>query len=104
MPLGYLKTVIKAFQKDPLLFTNFKLTDAQLLATIIRDFANQNGFYNQPRVKRETKEEGLGDGKLFTVLAMMETGNFFVLEQTKDLEKKQELSEMTPTGSYPNKG
>lgn len=93
------KTVIKAFQTDPLLFTNFKLTDAQLLATIIRDFANQNEFYNQPRVKRETKEEGLGDGKLFTVVAMMQTGNFFVLEQTKDLEKKQELSEMTPTGA-----
>ncbi|MDA9429237.1 hypothetical protein B834_1732 [Enterococcus mundtii 1A] len=43
------------------------MTDAQLLATIIRDFANQNGSYNQPRVKRETKEEELGDGKLFTV-------------------------------------
>ncbi|AUB53879.1 QWxxN domain [Enterococcus mundtii] len=93
------KTVVKAFQTDAMLFTNFKLTDAQLLATIMRDFANQNEFYNQPRVKRETKEEGLGDGKLFTVLAMMQTGNFFVLEQTKDLEKKQDLSEMMPTGS-----
>lgn len=93
------KAVIKAFQTDPLLFTNFKLTDAHLLATIMRDFANQNEFYNQPRVKRETKEEGLGDGNLFTVLAMMQTGNFFVLEQTKDLEKKQELSEMTTAGS-----
>ncbi|AZP93848.1 hypothetical protein B834_1731 [Enterococcus mundtii 1A] len=30
---------------------------------------------------------------------MIQTGNFFVLEQTKDLEKTQELSEMMPTGS-----
>ncbi|MGM0276351.1 hypothetical protein [Enterococcus sp. AZ080] len=98
-PQSSKKTVIKAFQTDPLLFTKFKLTDAQLLATIIRDFANQNRFYNQPCVKRKTKAEEMGDGKLFTVLAMMQTVNFFVLEQTKDLEKKQELSEMTPTRS-----
>ncbi|MEC3942026.1 hypothetical protein ACPCF3_12040 [Enterococcus mundtii] len=30
---------------------------------------------------------------------MIQTGNFFVLEQTKDLEKTQELSEMMSTGS-----
>ncbi|MGG5322094.1 hypothetical protein IGL76_002867 [Enterococcus sp. DIV2381] len=89
------KAVIKAFETDPILFTNFKLTDAQLLATIMRDFANQNEFHKQPRVKREAKEEGLGDGKLLTAFAMMQTGDFFVLELAKNLEKEQELPKMT---------
>lgn len=91
------QAVIKAFQTDGMLFTSFKLSDAQLITTIMRDFAKKNEFYNQPRVRRETKEEGFGDGKLFTVLAMMQTGNYFVIERNKNLERGQELPNIPTT-------
>ncbi|MDY4307644.1 hypothetical protein SNF32_11250 [Enterococcus mundtii] len=45
-------------------------------ARIMRGGEDKNEFHDNPRVKRETKEEGLGDSKLFSGATTMQTGVF----------------------------
>lgn len=81
--------VVKQLLVDPILAANFLLLDAEVVMTIIRDLVLDNDFFNRMRARRELNDEHLIDPKIFMFVALMNIGNFFILEKEFEMEKNQ---------------
>ncbi|THE06650.1 hypothetical protein E1H99_12860 [Enterococcus hirae] len=83
-------TVATALEKNPTLRANFQMMDAEMLMTLLRDFADGRPFDERPIVKRSINEEDLGIDSMFTHLAVMSMLGEEVFEKDLQLNKTQE--------------
>ncbi|MGM9902356.1 MAG: hypothetical protein ACI32O_00290, partial [Enterococcus sp.] len=85
------ETVWRETRKSDLLRVNLQLSDAEMVALIIQDFAEGRDFNGVHRKARSLKDSTIWDGSLYVFSAVAATtyayGNF---EKDPELEKEQE--------------
>ncbi|MBO0461727.1 QWxxN domain [Enterococcus sp. DIV1298c] len=88
-------TVFENLGKDPMLFANYLMTDAEYVATLLRDIAYGYSFEQAIlRQKRSTDEpiEKLGDGNFLISMSLVASGDFATIGRHIELEVTKETT------------
>lgn len=98
-------TVVESLKVDPMLRSNFQLTDAEMVMVIIRDMAQGNEFDTRLRFKRSTILSKLGNGFMFMFQVVMHLWNYETLEKKvtlKEIQKETITENISPAPPQEN--
>lgn len=63
-------TVTETIKIDPVLWSNFQMTNAEMVMVILRDFASGRGFEDELRITRDLNDVKLRKGRIFLFKAL----------------------------------
>ena len=96
-PTISIATVAEEMKENFMLRANFQMMDAEMVMTLLRDFAEGRAFKERPIIKRDMNEENLKMESMFTYLVYLHILGEESFEKDIQLNKEQEQTIMETT-------